>query len=242
LDCIRLGPYRRVVPLLAVLAGFATGISLIVAIGAQNAYLLRLSVRAARRTLVAAVAICAGSDAVLIVAGVLGIGVVVERLPAALLVARIVGAGFLIVYGCFAARRAIRPFGAALVAAPEPPGDDTGLDAPARHPGAVLAAPPRTTAPARNALLVMVAFTWANPHVYLDTLLFLGSVANQQGPALRWWWVLGAITASGVWFSAIGFGGRLLRPVLSRPVVWRVLDGVIAVLMVVLGVSLLLGA
>ena len=171
----------------------------------------------------------------LIVAGVLGIGVVVQRLPVALVVARIVGAAFLLVYGVFAARRALRPAGAALVAPAE------GHGGGAAHAGgtAVLEAPPRTSS--RRALLVMVAFTWANPHVYLDTLLFLGSVANQQGPALRWWWVLGAVAASCAWFSAVGFGGRLLRPLLARPQVWRVLDGCIAVLMVVLGLTLLAG-
>jgi L-lysine exporter family protein LysE/ArgO len=223
--------------LLAVLAGFGTGLGLIVAIGAQNAHLLRLSVRATRRTLAAAVAICAGSDAVLIVAGVLGIGVVVQHVPIALVIARVVGAAFLIVYGAFAARRALRPSGTALEAHDEP---DRG-PAPPGSSGTVLEAPPRTAAPARGALLVMVAFTWANPHVYLDTLLFLGSVANQQGAALRWWWVAGAVAASCTWFSAVGFGGRLLRPVLAKPQVWRALDAFIAVLMVVLGVTLLLG-
>ncbi|MGT2425172.1 LysE/ArgO family amino acid transporter [Amnibacterium kyonggiense] len=224
--------------LLAVLTGFATGLGLIVAIGAQNAHLLRLSVGAARRTVVAAVAICAGSDAVLIVAGVLGVGVVVQRFPVALLVARLVGAAFLLGYGIVAARRALRPSDAALVAAPAPPGAPDGT----ATQGVVLERAPRAATSARTPLLAMVAFTWANPHVYLDTVLFLGSVANQQGPALRWWWVLGAVGASCSWFSAIGLGGRLLRTVLSRPAVWRALDGGIAVLMVVLGLRLLLGA
>ena len=222
--------------LLAALAGFGTGLGLIVAIGAQNAHLLRLSVRATRRTIAAAVAICAGSDAVLIVAGVLGVGVVVQHVPVALVIARIVGAAFLIVYGAVAARRALRPSGSALEAQEDRPADQRSGGA-----GTVLTAPPRTTAPAKGALLVMVAFTWANPHVYLDTLVFLGSVANQQGEALRWWWVTGAIVASCTWFSAIGFGGRLLRPVLAKPQVWRVLDGAIGVLMIALGLALLLG-
>ena len=220
--------------LLALSAGFGTGLGLIVAIGAQNAHLLRLGAQGARRTIAAAVAICAGSDAVLIVAGVLGIGIVVQRVPVALVVARIVGAVFLIAYGVFAARRALRPAGAALVA----PTEEHRAPAPGSG-SVVLEVPPRTAS--RRALLVMVAFTWANPHVYLDTLLFLGSVANQQGPALRWWWVLGAVVASCTWFSAVGFGGRLLRPLLARPQVWRVLDGCIAVLMLVLGLTLLAG-
>lgn len=223
---------------LAVLAGFGTGLGLIVAIGAQNAHLLRLSVSANRRTIAAAVAICAGSDAVLIVLGVLGVGAVVQHVPVALVIARIVGGAFLIVYGLVAARRALRPSGTALEA--HEVEEMQAVDPAPRGTGTVLAAPTRTTAQANGALLVMVAFTWANPHVYLDTLVFLGSVANQQGEALRWWWVVGAILASCSWFSAVGFGGRLLRPVLAKPQVWRALDGVIAVLMLVLGVGLLL--
>src|SRR4051794_5024236 len=100
--------------LLAVLSGLGTGLGLIVAIGAQNAYLLRLGVTAARRTTVAAVVVCAASDAVLIVAGVLGVGVVVQQLPVALVVARFSGAAFLLGYGVLAARRALRPAGSAL--------------------------------------------------------------------------------------------------------------------------------
>jgi L-lysine exporter family protein LysE/ArgO len=102
-------------------------------------------------------------------------------------------------------------------------------------------APPRATAPAR-ALLAMAVFTWANPHVYLDTLVFLGSVANQQPEGLRWWWALGAVAASCLGFSAIGFGGRRLAPVLARPGAWRVLDAAIAVVMIGFGVGQLLGA
>jgi L-lysine exporter family protein LysE/ArgO len=222
--------------LLAVLAGLGTGLGLIVAIGAQNAYLLRLSVTATRRTVAAAVAICAGSDAVLIVAGVLGVGVVVQHVPAALVVARFVGAAFLLAYGVVAARRAIRPGGGTLhVADPSPAPHASG----GTGTTAVLEAP--VAVGTRRALLVMVAFTWANPHVYLDTLVFLGSVGNQQGADLRWWWVLGAVAASCLWFSAIGFGGRLLRPLLSQPSTWRVLDALIALVMVAFGVKLLVG-
>ncbi len=219
-------------PVLAVLAGLGTGLGLIVAIGAQNAYLLRLSTTASRRLTAAAVVVCAGSDAILIVAGVLGVGVVVQHVPVALVIARYIGAAFLLVYGAFAARRAIRPPGASFHdgRAPEPiPGSGST---------AVLE---RTRVHPSRALLVMAVFTWANPHVYLDALVFLGSVGNQQAADVRWWWVLGAVTASCLWFSAIGFGGRLLGPVLARPGAWRVLDAAIAVVMIAFGVSLLLG-
>lgn len=220
-------------PVLAVLAGLGTGLGLIVAIGAQNAYLLRLSTTASRRLTAAAVVVCAGSDAILIVAGVLGVGVVVQQVPVALVIARYIGAAFLLVYGAFAARRAIRPLGASLRHESAPQPEAAGGD-----PHAVLE---RTRVSSGRALLVMAVFTWANPHVYLDTLVFLGSVGNQQAADVRWWWVLGAVTASCVWFSAIGFGGRLLGPVLAKPGAWRVLDAAIAVVMIAFGVSLLLG-
>lgn len=237
LDCSSPDPYGRTMTLLlAVLSGLGTGLGLIVAIGAQNAYLLRLSARASRRTTVAAVAICAGSDAVLIVAGVLGVGAVVDRVPVALVVARFLGAAFLLTYGVLAARRALRPTGDGLRQGD--PQEPTPLASGGR--GVAVVETPSTTG-TRSALLAMVLFTWANPHVYLDTLVLLGSVANQQGADLRWWWVLGAVAASGLWFSALGFGGRLLRPVLARPGVWRVLDGLIALVMVGFGVRLLLG-
>jgi L-lysine exporter family protein LysE/ArgO len=228
--------------LLAVLAGLGTGLGLIVAIGAQNAYLLRLGLTASRRTVAAAVAICAGSDAVLIVAGVLGVGALVHQVPLALVIARFLGGAFLIGYGALAARRALRPAGGALRAdaGPEEEGPEVPARAGARPGAAAVLEAPRVAAPAR-ALLAMALFTWANPHVYLDTVVLLGSVGNQQGPDLRWWWVAGAVAASCLWFSAIGFGGRLLGPVLARPGAWRVLDGGIAAVMLVLGVLLLLG-
>ena len=94
----------------------------------------------------------------------------------------------------------------------------------------------------RTAVLTMLVFTWANPHVYLDTLVFLGSVANQQGVDDRWWWTLGAVAASCLWFGALGFGGRLLRPLFERPLTWRVFDGCVAVVMLAFGVLLVVGA
>lgn len=223
-------------PLLALLAGLGTGLGLIVAIGAQNAYLLRLGATASRRTTAAAVLICAGSDAVLIVAGVLGVGVVVQHVPVALLIARLAGAAFLLTYGAFAVRRVLRPSDDGLrLDAAEGGSEPTA----ARGGTAVLE---RTAVRPARALLTIAVFTWANPHVYLDTLVFLGSVGTQQPADVRGWWVAGAVAASCLWFSAIGFGGRLLAPLLARPVAWRVLDGVIAVVMIAFGLALLLGA
>ena len=202
--------------LLPSLLGLITGLSLIIAIGAQNAFVLRLGIEGRNRVIVPVVAICAVSDGVLILAGVLGLGAVVQAAPVALIVIRIIGAAFLIVYGLFAARRAIRP--AALVAASAPRA--TGM---------------------RVAVSTALALTWLNPHVYLDTVLLLGAVATQQGPSERWWWAGGALAASFLWFAALGFGARLLRPVFAQPRAWRVLDALIAIVMIALGVRLALG-
>jgi len=203
--------------LLPALFGLSTGLALIVAIGAQNAYVLRLGIEGRNRTILPVVLVCAMSDAVLILAGVLGIGIVVEQVPAALVVVRVIGAGFLLVYGIFSAVRAV-------------------------HPKVLLADAGRAPVSTRTAVGTMAALTWLNPHVYLDTLLFLGSVANQQGPAERWWWAGGAILGSFIWFFGLGFGARLLRPFFARPSSWRILDAIIAVVMIVLGLRLAFGA
>jgi L-lysine exporter family protein LysE/ArgO len=252
------------------LLGFGTGLALIVAIGAQNAYVLRIGLLGRTRLTVPVVLVCALSDAVLIAAGVAGIGAVVETAPQVVTAVRVVGAGFLLVYAVFAARRALRPSGEALTADVDAgvavvAAESAHADLPragVRARGRVPDDPPSATdarprgetratgtrhragtgaTTTRAAVLTAVAFTWLNPHVYLDTLVFLGSVANQQPGDLRWWWAAGAVTGSVVWFSALGLGSRLLRPLFARPGAWRVLDGVIAVVMAALGVKLLVG-
>lgn len=239
-----------VTALLPLLAGLGTGLALIVAIGVQNTYLLRLAVSSGPRVVTAAVVVCAVSDAVLIVAGVLGVGAVVERFPVALVVVRFVGAAFLVTYGVLAARRALRPSSDAMRVADE--AADDGVPEPAagtvpERPGTVVAGRTRTAPPGqavtmRTAVVTMLVFTWANPHVYLDTLVFLGSVANQQSPDDRWLWTVGAVAASCLWFGALGFGGRLLRPLFAKPLTWRVFDGLVAVVMLGFGVLLVVGA
>ncbi|WIB15372.1 LysE family transporter [Curtobacterium sp. MCPF17_050] len=220
--------------LLPALSGLGTGLALIVAIGVQNTYLLRLAVSARPGVVAVAVAVCSLSDAALIVAGVLGVGVVVERVPVALLVIRFVGAAFLLTYGVLAARRALRPSDEAIRLEDRAADDGT--------PPARLGAGRPGGPTMRAAVLTMLVFTWANPHVYLDTLVFLGSVANRQGVDDRWWWTVGAVAASCLWFGALGFGGRLLRPLFAKPVTWRVFDALVAVVMLAFGVALLLGA
>ncbi len=185
------------------LAGFATSLALIVAIGSQNAFVLRQGIL--REHVLPLVAFCALSDALLILVGVAGGGALVQQYPVALEVARIGGALFLAAYALFAARRALHP--AAML-----PLDAPGLSLPA-------------------ALATCFGFTFLNPHVYLDTVVLLGAVATQRGEAGRWWFGLGAASASLCWFAALGFGARLLRPVFARPLAWQVLDGIIAATM-----------
>ena len=199
--------------------GLGTGLALIVAIGAQNAFVLRQGIRGEH--IGAIVAVCAISDAVLIAAGVLGTGALLTAAPAAVVVLRYVGAAFLVTYGVMAARRILKP--QALVSAePGPSGAGrSGLAA---------------------ALATVMALTWLNPHVYLDTVLLLGSVANAQGPGLQWWFGAGAMLGSILWFCSLGFGAKLLRGFFARPASWRFLDGGIAVTMVGLGVGLALGS
>ncbi|MFE1165850.1 LysE/ArgO family amino acid transporter [Nocardiopsis sp. NPDC058789] len=221
--------------LLPALMGLGTGLALIVAIGAQNAYLLRLGIDGRPSAVLAVVLVCAVSDAALITAGVAGIGGLVEAMPTAMVVVRLLGAGFLVVYGLLAAHRALRPGRAEVLVPAE------GAPAPAEaERGAGTALATRSTG-LRAAVLTALALTWLNPHVYLDTVVFLGSVANQQAGEARWWWAGGAVAGSFLWFFALGFGARLLRPVFARPGAWRVLDGIIAAVMLTLGVSLALG-
>ncbi|MEV5106784.1 LysE/ArgO family amino acid transporter [Streptomyces massasporeus] len=196
-------------------AGFGTGLSLIVAIGAQNAFVLRQGIR--RQAVLAVVAICALSDAALIALGVGGVGAVVVRWPGALTVVGWIGGAFLLVYGALAARRVLRPGG-------------DGLRTEGEAAGSV-----------RRAVLTCLAMTWLNPHVYLDTVFLLGSVAADHGE-LRWTFGLGAVLASLCWFTALGFGARMLGRFLAKPAAWRVLDGLVAATMIVLGAVLVVGS
>lgn len=204
------------------LAGFLTGGSLIVAIGAQNAYVLRQGL--IRHHLTSVVVICAVSDALLIGAGVSGIGVLVERTGWIIDAARWLGVAFLLWYAAGSLRRA---FGSESLAA-----------------GGVTAARRETH---RTVVGRAVALTWLNPHVYLDTVLLVGSIAATYSDRTtelldgHWWFALGAVVASLSWFSGLGFGARALAPVLSSPRAWRILEILIAMTMVLVAAKLALG-
>jgi L-lysine exporter family protein LysE/ArgO len=192
------------------IVGFLASFALIAAIGAQNAFVLRQGLRLEHVT--AVVAVCAVSDLALIAAGVLGAGAALSRVPWLIPAVCFGGAAFLLSYGFLAARRALRP--GSLV--PDAAGARTGL--------AVTVA-------------TCLALTWLNPHVYLDTVVLLGSMSSTYG-SHRWEFAAGAGLGSVLWFTGLGFGARLLRPVFARPAAWRVLDAVIALVMVALGISL----
>lgn len=197
------------------LSGFALGASLIIAIGAQNAFVLRQGLR--RERVLAVVAVCVACDWALIMLGALGFGSLVGRLPAVTAVAAWGGAAYLAVHGALAIRSAIRRETLAADAAERP------------------------TLSLAGAIAATLAVSLLNPHVYLDTVVLIGSLAGQYAEGLRGWFALGAGLASLVWFSAVGFGARLLAPLFEKPIAWRVLDVGIAVVMWWIAAGLLLG-
>jgi L-lysine exporter family protein LysE/ArgO len=193
----------------AIVAGLLTGLSLIVAIGAQNAYLLRLGLT--RTHVGLAVAICASADVLLIVLGIGGIGGVVRTHPDALEILRWIGVTYLVGYAVYSFWRASRR--------------EVLLPSEAAGP---------TT---RVVATTVLALTFLNPHVYLDTVLLLGSIGNQYG-AERWLFAAGAAVASIAWFTTLGFGARTAAPLMSRPTTWRILDIGIGVVMLLVALSL----
>lgn len=195
----------------AALNGFALSAGLIVAIGAQNAFVLRQGLR--REHVAPVVAFCAGADALLMAIGILGLGGLLQRLPGLTLLLTAGGAAFLAWYGCAALRRAVRP-GALTV----------GREAPAASAAAVLGQ--------------AAGFTLLNPHVYLDTVLLVGAVGAAQSVGARPFFLIGAMLASVTWFATLGYGARLLAPVFAKPGAWRILDGLIGATMLALAAGL----
>ncbi|MFE5672891.1 LysE/ArgO family amino acid transporter [Agromyces sp. NPDC056523] len=237
--------------LTALVAGLGLGFSLIVAIGAQNVFVLRQGIRREHVLIVAA--ICAVSDAVLIAAGVGGMGAALQAAPWLIGVARWAGAAFLVGYGLLAARRALRGGESGLRVDDEEPTGGRGASQARTEIGSregglgtVAVATSSTTGVRARPTVVLVvltclALTWLNPHVYLDTVILLGSVGATHGDQ-RWIFAAGAMLASLVWFFSLAYGARLLGRVLASPRAWRVLDGIIAVVMVAIAFSLVLPA
>ncbi len=193
-------------------AGFALSFSLILAIGAQNAFVLRQGIR--RLHVAPVVALCCASEAILIFAGVAGFGLIAEAAPWAIEAMRWGGAAFLVVYG-------LRSLYGALTS-------DDALK--------TEGAPQQSLAAALGTTLIL---TWANPHVYLDTVGLLGAVGATYGDG-RWIFGAGALTASCVFFLILGYGARALAPVFARPKAWMWLDVIVGVTMLALAAKLAL--
>lgn len=194
-------------------AGLALGGSLIVAIGAQNAFVIRQGVLNSHVFWICL--FCATSDAILIWGGIYGLGVVLQSLPWLVPVMTFGGAAFLLWYAVKAFGRALTPM--------------------------VLSDGGKTTTSLTMALAICAAFTWANPHVYLDTVILVGSIANARPPGEQAPFALGATLASFIWFFGLGYGAKALRGPLSKPIVWRAIDATIAIVMLWLAVKLVLG-
>lgn len=194
------------------IAGLLLGGSLIIAIGAQNAFILRQGLL--RQHVFILCLICALSDALLIGLGVAGLGAIISGSALLIGVVTLGGAVFLAVYAVMALGRAISP---------------SALEAARTAPGSLKAA-----------VLMCLAFTFLNPHVYLDTVLLVGGLSGRYEGTARLAFALGAMSASFLWFFGLGYGARVLEPLFARPSAWRVLDGLIAAVMAALSVSLLI--
>lgn len=192
--------------------GFFLGATLIIAIGAQNAFILRQGLL--RQHVFILCLICATSDALLIAAGVAGLGLLIKESPTLLLLIRLGGAVFLVWYAIVALRRALNP---------------DAMEIAKKGEGNL-----------KTAIATCLAFTFLNPHVYLDTVLLVGSLSTQFEGDGRKIYAMGAMLASFVWFFGLGYGARLLAPVFSKPRAWQILDLFIAAVMTMIAVSLLL--
>jgi L-lysine exporter family protein LysE/ArgO len=195
------------------IAGFSLGLSLILAIGSQNAFVIKQGLKNNHVFLVCSV--CAISDAILISLGVLGFGAIVAKFPQIEEVARYGGAAFLLVYSILSFKSAFTQHHA--------------LGKASTAKGSLL-----------QTIAICLAFTWLNPHVYLDTVILLGSISTQYAPHQNLF-AMGAVTASLLFFFSLGYGARLLAPIFNKPKVWKIFEFVIGVVMALIAVTLVTG-
>lgn len=195
------------------LSGFLLGASLIIAIGAQNAFILRQGLL--RQHVFILCLICALSDALLIAAGVAGLGSLISQSPTLITIVSVLGAAFLFSYAFIAFKRAF-------------------------HPGVMHAAKQGATS-LKVAIATCLTLTFLNPHVYLDTVVLVGSLSAQFAGAERVAYGVGACLASFLWFFSLGYGARLLEKIFQKPSAWRVLDFAIGIIMALIGFSLIRG-
>lgn len=195
---------------LALLKGFGMGGSLIMAIGSQNAFVLSNAIK--NQNIGAMVLVCVALDTFLIWSGVWGLGALIQEYPQLITLATWGGATFLALYGTYALQRALKP---------------SALTTQELKPMAV-----------KTTVVTLLALSLLNPHVYLDTVVLLGSVGGQLPAPQSWWFALGASLASLCWFITLGWGGRLLAPWFANPKSWQILDLIVASTMWILAILL----
>lgn len=222
-------------PVQSIISGFLVAISLIAAIGAQNAMVLRHGI--ARSHVAAVAAFCVASDAIMMSAGTAGFGAALQAHPRVLTVVTLLGVAFLVVYGLMSLRSAWRSARQSARRSAQ----SAGSGGPSQSSGGLS---PRTTdTVARTlpgAIAAIAAVTWLNPHAYLDTVVLVGSVAASHGDE-RWWFTAGAILASVTWFGALAAGARAFSRRLARPATWTVIDAVTGLVMIRIAITLAMG-
>ncbi len=188
--------------MIAIVPGFLAGLSLIIAIGAQNAFVIRQGLT--KKFVLLTVLICAFSDALLIALGASGLGALIKSNKNVLEFVRWFGVVYLLWFAFKSAKSALKK--------------------------EVLNSAGEASADRKSVILTVLALTFLNPHVYLDTVILLGSISNQFGSD-KWFFVIGAMLASFIWFTAIGFGAKSASKFMSRPIFWKILDSIIAAIM-----------
>lgn len=216
------------------LAGFLLGLSLIIAIGPQNAYIIKMGVK--RDHIGAIILACLLSDVILINAGVGGMGVLVEKFPTGLVIMKYLGAAYLLYFGFSCFRDAFKKEQEALVVESTQP---TVQPRPVHGSTAVITAPRLKSRTWLKPVMGAMALTWLNPLTYVDVLVMLGGIAQQYGQQ-RWLFAAGAMLASAVWFPTLGYGAFKLSPVLAKPITWRYVNFAIGCVMMILTTKLLL--
>ncbi|APT92730.1 lysine transporter LysE [Corynebacterium phocae] len=222
-----------------VIAGFVLGLSLIVAVGPQTAYIIKMGVK--RDHIVAIIIVCILSDVLLINAGVAGVGAIGAYFPTALDVIKYLGAAYLVYFAYTNFRDAVKPPQDAVIVTETAP--ETAQESGTPETGGGVAVKtrlrPKTSRTWVGPVVGALAITWLNPMAYIDVLVMLGGIANSYGPD-KWLFALGALAASAVWFPFLGLGAAKLSPVLSRPQTWRVVNLAVGFLMIALTIKLLL--
>lgn len=231
-----------------VIAGFLLGISLIVAIGPQNALIIKQGIK--REAVVAVLAVCMLSDILLILGGTAGVGELIERAPIALVILKWLGAAYLAWFGFSCFRDAFKKdAGALTVESDSAPGITSPTSSDFGHSGGSVTTKTTTKTQPQiqttthtwlKPVLAALAFTWLNPAAYIDALIMLGGMANQYGTSGRWLFAAGALLASMTWFPLLGYGSARFSTILSQPQAWRFINFAIGCIMVMMCIRVLM--